>query len=115
MKLIIQNFWKFNDYATDFFRNHEKQMMDCYPVGTKYFFKFKFQNIEWKIEVDRLKDFMPGWPVEVWAYDYSLGATIRLSETNVKHEILNDKDRWCHFLDDLITTNYIHNRKTLTR
>jgi hypothetical protein len=57
---------------------------------------------------------MPGWPVEVWVNDKN-GVPKRLSETNVKHDILNDKDRWCRFLDDLITTNYIHNRKTLRR
>ena len=115
MKLTIKNLWKFNAYATNFFRNHDKQPTESYEVGGNYFFKFRFQDIEWKIELGRKKDFMPGWPVSVWAYNYDIGATCKLSETNVRHDVLNDKNKWCQFLDDLITSNYIHHRNLLTR
>jgi hypothetical protein len=71
-------------------------------------------DIEWKIKLSTTGDFMPGWPVEVWV-TYKNGHVGRLSETNVRHEVLNDKNKWCQFLDDLITTNYIHHRNILTR
>ena len=115
MKLTIKNFWKFNDYATKFFKHHEKEMVDCYGVGGKYFFKFQFQNVLWTIQLHTETDFMPGWPVEVWAYNYAIGAQYKLSETNVRHDVLNDKNKWCQFLDDLITSNYIHHKNILTQ
>ena len=116
MKLMIKNFWRFNDYATDFFKHHEKQMVECWDeVGGKYFFKFKFVNIEWTVSLSTETDFMPGWPVEVSAYNYDIGAQWKLSETNVRHEVVSDKKLWCQFLDELITSNYIHHRNILTR
>ena len=111
MKLVIKNFWKFNDYANNYFRNHEKQMVECWDeVGGKYFFKFLYKDIEWSVKLGGERDFMRGWPVEVWAADYSLGINLKISETNVRHEVLNDMHSWCRFLDGIIISNYIHYR-----
>ncbi len=114
MRLTIQNFWKYDAYATAFFRNHEKQPTESYEVGGSYFFKFKYLDTELKIEVCRDSN-GSGWPVKVWAYNYTIGAIMCMEETNVDGHYLSDKDDWCQFIDTLINKVYTKNHNFIKR
>ena len=114
MKLTIQNLDKYNNYADVWFpANGNVTPVGVEELAMKYVFKYKRYEFEFEIHLLRNTDFMPGWPVEVWAFNYMLGRWVKLSESNARENQITSKAEWCFYVKDLIEWASSNNHKNL--
>jgi hypothetical protein len=79
----------------------------------KYIFHFELYGMSFDVYLLRKQDFMPGWPVEVWAYNEIIKTWVRLSETNAKQSQIQSKADWCIYVRDLVEMAWDRNHKNL--
>jgi len=115
MKLTIENLHKFNKYADVWFK--AKSSINRTFVASaepdKYIFHFELYGMMFDIHLLRTQDFMPGWPVEVWAFNEKVRLWSKLSETNARENQITSKADWCIYVKDAIEWAWNNHHKNL--
>lgn len=104
MKLTIENLDKFNNYADVWFKANSSinRKFVVSELHDKYIFHFELYGMSFDIHLLRNTDFMPGWPVEVWAFEEISKRWVRLNETNARENQITSKADWSIYIKDLI-------------
>jgi hypothetical protein len=115
MKLTIENLDKFNKYADVWFKANSSinRKFVVSKLSDKYMFHLELYGMSFDIHLLRTQDFMPGWPVEVWAFNEKLKMWSKLSETNARENQITSKADWCIYVKDLIEWAWNNNHKNL--
>jgi hypothetical protein len=115
MKLTIENLDKFNNYADVWFKANSfiNRKFVASQLDDKYIFHFELYGMSFSIYLLRNTDFMPGWPVEVWAFNEKLNIWSKLSETNARENQIISKADWSIYVKDLIEWAWNNNHKNL--
>ena len=115
MRLTIQNLDKYNNYADVWFpaNTNVKRTEVASELLDKYIFNFQIYNMKFEVHLLRNTDFMPGWPIEVWAYNEIIDKWMKLSETNVKQNDIESKAYWCKYAAELVEWAWANNYKNL--
>jgi len=111
MKLTIENLHKYNLYADVWFtaNTNIKRTETASELPDKYIFSFEIYNMRFEVHLLRHADFMPGWPIEVWAYNEIISKWMKLSETNVKQNDIESKADWCKYAAELVEWTWANN------
>lgn len=115
MKLTIENLDKFNNYADVWFKANSSinRKFVASQLDDKYIFHFELYGMNFDIHLLRMQDFMPGWPVELWAFNEKLKIWSKVGETNARENQITSKADWCIYAKDMIEWAWANHHKNL--
>ena len=89
MKLTIENLDKFNNYADVWFKANSSinRTHVVSQLNDKYIFHFELYGMAFDIHLLRVQDFMPGWPVEIWAFNEKLKVLLKKGFINGMNQL----------------------------
>lgn len=117
MKLTIKNWNNFPQRANQHFFNNPKfsnrTVLSANEYDSYYKFEMGFNGFIWNIKILRKGDFMPGWPVEIWVVNNSVGMHKKLVETNIVTYTLENINRFAEMCSGLVEDTYNHHKLAL--
>lgn len=100
MTLQINNFVKLDRIAKQWFIPEVIKYQSSWYDSVCYGLEFNVKNTELIVKIKRQRDFMPGWPIEVWHYEGPIQT--RLVETNIPDATLGHLESTLEWLKDLL-------------